>query len=332
MSKTLTALVVFVGSIAPAASAEAAAPTTVGVLGDSYSDEYQFYEPDRSTGRNWVEILAATRGFDFGEFRTATREEPRREGYEYNWARSDATTDDLLASGQHTGLASQVASGAVSTVVIFIGGNDFIHALESSEPLLGLARVLPRALVNYRIALETILDASPGVRVVAVTVPDIRELPMFQEDSRSGRLTREVLDAYSTALKEYNKQIRNLARVRERVAVADFDMMAKVGNRLNKRYAYIAGRRLERLRGENDLDHLFLADQRHLGTIGQGLMAQLIVNAMNVRFSAGVPPLTDREIAGYAQSVASLERSRDDLAKLGGRASSAIRRQGPSAP
>ena len=38
----------------------------IGVLGDSYSDEYQFYPPHRSTARNWVEILAATRGVDFG--------------------------------------------------------------------------------------------------------------------------------------------------------------------------------------------------------------------------------------------------------------------------
>ena len=32
--------------------------TAVGVLGDSYSDEYRFYPPDRSTSQNWVEILA----------------------------------------------------------------------------------------------------------------------------------------------------------------------------------------------------------------------------------------------------------------------------------
>src|SRR3954469_8760815 len=31
---------------------------TVGVIGDSYSDEYQFYTPDRSTAANYVEQLA----------------------------------------------------------------------------------------------------------------------------------------------------------------------------------------------------------------------------------------------------------------------------------
>src|SRR6188474_2963230 len=81
----------------------------IGVLGDSYSDEYQFYPPDRSTARNWVEILAATRGLDFGRFGDEGRGEPRNQGFAYNWARSDATTEDLIATGQHAGLAGQIA-------------------------------------------------------------------------------------------------------------------------------------------------------------------------------------------------------------------------------
>src|SRR3954468_6540448 len=93
-------------------TARAGSPGGIGVLGDSYSDEYQFYPPDRSTARNWVEILAATRRLDFGAFSADRRGEPRNQGYAYNWARSDATTDDLIAAGQHTGLAAQVAGGA----------------------------------------------------------------------------------------------------------------------------------------------------------------------------------------------------------------------------
>src|SRR5215831_19716891 len=119
--------------LAPPATARAGTLGGIGVLGDSYSDEYQFYPPHRSTARNWVEILATTRGLNFGRFSTASRGEPRNQGYEYNWARSDATTDDLIATGQHTGLAAQVARGEVSVVVIFIGGNDFIYALAANH-------------------------------------------------------------------------------------------------------------------------------------------------------------------------------------------------------
>ena len=48
--------------LVPTSEVRADLPGGVGVMGDSYSDEYQFYPPDRSTARNWVEILAATRG------------------------------------------------------------------------------------------------------------------------------------------------------------------------------------------------------------------------------------------------------------------------------
>src|SRR5436305_2608320 len=95
----------------------------IGVLGDSYSDEYRFYPPDRSTARNWVEILAGTRGLDFGPYAEESRGEPRNRGYAFNWARSDATSEDMIRTGQHTGLAAQVARGEVGIVVLFIGGN-----------------------------------------------------------------------------------------------------------------------------------------------------------------------------------------------------------------
>ena len=118
------------------------------MLGDSYSDEYQFYPPHRSTARNWVEILATTRGLNFGRFSTASRGEPRNQGYEYNWARSDATTDDLIATGQHLGVAAQVRAGEVSLVVVFIGGNDFINAMKTPDPVAAFREVGPRAEAN----------------------------------------------------------------------------------------------------------------------------------------------------------------------------------------
>src|SRR3954449_7451952 len=62
----------------------AESPGGIGVLGDSYSDEYEFYPPDRTTARNWVEILAATRGLDFGRFGDESRGEPRNRGFAYN--------------------------------------------------------------------------------------------------------------------------------------------------------------------------------------------------------------------------------------------------------
>ena len=296
-------LLAWVLVVLPGAPGVAGEDAGIGVLGDSYSDEYQFYSPDRMTGRNWVEILAATRGLNFGPFSTVSRGEPRGQGHEFNWARSDATTDDLINEGQHTGLAAQVASGQVATVVIFIGGNDFIHALKSAHPDHELDRVLSRAMSNYRVALETILAASPQVRVVAVTVPDIRDLPMIRAMARERGISESLLNRYSAALKDYNGQIRSLALTHSQVAVADFDMAARIANRFSQKFALVGGRRLDRIRSGNDLQHLFLADQLHLGTLGQGLMAQLIIGALDTKFADGIPPLNDREIIEYAATL-----------------------------
>ena len=147
--------------LGPLRGATAGLSGGIGVLGDSYSDEYRFYPPDRSTARNWVEILTETRGLNFGSFSVASRGEPRNQGFEFNWARSDATTDDLIASGQHTGVAAQVARGEVGLVFVFIGGNDFINALNSADPAAALRSILPRALANYRVAVRTVLR-QPG--------------------------------------------------------------------------------------------------------------------------------------------------------------------------
>src|SRR3954447_13621579 len=97
----------------------------IGVLGDSYSDEYQFYAPDRSTAQNWVEQLAQDSNVSFGSFSKVDPPGPRNSGFEDNWATSGATSSDMVANGQVAGVAAQVASGRVDLVTVFIGGNDF---------------------------------------------------------------------------------------------------------------------------------------------------------------------------------------------------------------
>ena len=77
-----------------------------------------------------VEILAALRGMDFGRFSMASRGEPRNQGFEYNWACNYACTEDMIATGQHTGLAAQVARGEVGMVDKYTG-----HAKTPTEEL-----------------------------------------------------------------------------------------------------------------------------------------------------------------------------------------------------
>ena len=93
--------------------AHAGLPVGIGVLGDSYTDEYEFYPPDRPTGRNWVEILARDPPAELRPALHARRGEPRNQGFAFNWARRDAATEDMIRTGQLTGLAAQVSRGEV---------------------------------------------------------------------------------------------------------------------------------------------------------------------------------------------------------------------------
>jgi phospholipase/lecithinase/hemolysin len=279
-------------------------PGGVGVLGDSYSDEYQFYPPDRATARNWVEILAATRGLDFGPYTEVCRGEPRNRGYAFNWARSDATTDDMITTGQHTGLAAQVARGEVGIVVLFIGGNDFINAMREPDPARAAAETLRRALANHRLATRTILDASPRIRLVLVTLPDIRNLPEFAGPLRAGWLPATTADAFTGAIRRFNAQIRSLAASHPRVALVDLELATRAANLVSTEYVLADGRKLDRLHPGNTLDRFFLADLRHPGTLGQSLMARMFIETVDAKFAAGIAPLHAQEVVALARSVA----------------------------
>jgi hypothetical protein len=251
-----------------------------------------------------VEILAASRGLDFGPFDARSRGEPRNQGYAFNWARSDATTEDLIRTGQHTGLAAHVARGAVNIVVIFIGGNDFINALKAADPVAALGRVLPRALDNHRAAVRTIRAASPWVKVVLVTIPDVRHLPEFAGLLRAGRLPSTVADSFTSAIRRYNAQIRSSAASDPRFALIDLDLATCAANLVSEDYVLVAGRWLDRRHPGNGPDCFFLADVRHPGTLGQGLMARMFIEVVNARFDAGIAPLEPQEVLALAGAVA----------------------------
>jgi phospholipase/lecithinase/hemolysin len=276
-------------------ASECGKASAIGVLGDSYSDEYQFYPPDRSTAQNWVEILARTRGLSFGRYSAQSRGEPRNQGYEFNWSRSDATTADLITSGQHTGLAEQVARGQVDIVVIFIGGNDFINALHSRDAATVVQSILSRALANLRLAVETILKASPHVQVLVATLPNILELPEFAGPLHQGRLSPRLAASYTAEIGRYNAEVRTFALGTPRVVLLDLALLARLAPRPDGDHVRICGRTLDRTHAQNDPDHVFLGDARHVGTLTQAVMANLVIHTLNSRFDARIKPVSVAE-------------------------------------
>jgi phospholipase/lecithinase/hemolysin len=284
----------------PAANARADLMHGIGAMGSSTTDEYQF-SPLHPTARNWVEILAATRDWNFGSFTTVSRGEPRLQGYEYDWARVGATTGGLLTQGQNTGLAAQAAGGKVTLAFLWIGTNDFRNVLNAPVPPASLPpTVVPKAVANFTTALDTVLAADPNVRMVVATTYDEALLPYVRKRLEAGQLSRALVDQVSLGIQDYNAQITAIANADSRVAVTDLfglfeDVMAP------DQFSF-GGLPLDRINSGARPDH-FYVDDLHPGTIGQGLIANAFIDTIDARFGAGVPRLSDAEVLGVAGVV-----------------------------
>jgi hypothetical protein len=292
-----------------AATAAAHAGIDVGVLGDSYSDEYQFYAPDRSTAANWVEQLADDSNANFGAFSASDPAGPRNAGYEYNWATSGATSSDMIAGGQLSGVVGQVASGKVDLVTVFVGGNDFrdvFTVLATQGPAAGVAALqaaVPTVATNIAIATGTILSspvlaANPDVHVVLTTLAKLSYLPEVRKLVLAFPQIQPFVDAVDQATTALNGVIGQIAAgTGGRAAVADFAALAdswfaqeklKVGN--------VEIDRNSLFNPTNDPTYLVLADGLHSGTIAQGLLANLYVQTANVAFGTTLTELSSHDI------------------------------------
>jgi hypothetical protein len=282
----------------------------LAILGDSAQDEYQADNPRggeyAATTMNWVEQLARFRSLDFGSW--GTRPEPRRSGYAYNWARSGATSDDMITSGQHTGTAAQIRSGVVTHVAIQIGANDFLDFgmgiyngdIAGDE----LTARLDEIVANIALATRTVHAASPrGVLLVAmqddITLPIVPELRNTYRDP-AGR--QRVVDAFAYV----NDELRKVAI---QVGVPFFDynaaMLVEVNSRIdNQGFLVVGGERVDLSRRGNEPHFGLLDDQYvHLGTVLSGLSANVYIRAFNNAFGTNIAPFSDQEILQAAGIV-----------------------------
>ncbi len=275
----------------------------VGILGDSFYDEYQ--GTDARGGQyhdvtfNLVELLARNRPFYLGPW--GDWSEPRRTGYAFNWARSGATSKTMIEMGQHTGVAAQIAAGDVTFVFIGIGANDFspfygdfyerIYSGAMSDE--ELEAKIAKAIADVTLAVDTVQQA--GAQGVAMTLFTQWELDpttqaMYPDASRRQRVAK--------AIDEVNAGLAAMAAER-RVAVVD---QIKLGKSIlpqldTEGFLDVGGERIDFLRHGDEPHHSRLADSEHLGTVISGLTANYyFVDTLNQSFGQAVAPLSDEEI------------------------------------
>jgi hypothetical protein len=293
----------FSGSVA---AAPATAPTRLegglAILGDSFYDEYQGTSPRggayTDVTYNPVELLVRLRGVDLG--RWGQWGEPRREGYEYNWARSGANSNSMISQGQHTSAAAQIAAGKVDYVYIGIGANDFnpyhggtyksIYAGTMSAKALN--DKIKGAVRNVALAVDTVQEAGPkGVVITLFTQWDLDPaLPRLFPDVAGRRRVAETIDAVNEGLKAMAAE--------KGVAVFDQNQVGRaILPQLKNGSLDFGGERISFMENGDEPHHARLADGQHLGTVVSGLSANYyFIDTFNRAFGLNIPRLTDEEI------------------------------------
>lgn len=274
----------------------------IAVLGDSQSDEYRADDwrgsNYASTTMNWVELLSKYRNVNVGEW--GSRSEPQRDGFEYNWARTGATANNLIESGQHVGAAGQVKEGKVNAVVIFIGALDFapymphenyerIYAGNLSEP--AKKNIVHMVMADIKNAVYTIKDAG-DVRIVLVKIPDwgnhlgVKVAFPFPQQRI---LVTEVVNITNEEIDEFAKE-ENLLTVDPNSFYKDLFKKGDDGK------FTVDGIVMERVMLNNNPNNFYLDDGIHTGTVVNGFMANAILEKLNTVLVEKIKPFSEKEI------------------------------------
>src|SRR5262249_17460876 len=147
---------------------------------------------------------------------------------------------------------------------------------------------------------QTLLAASPDVKLVVATLPNITTVPIARVLASTNPLAGLALRVIDQVIQKYDGLIRATAASNPRVALVDLAavttaLAAKPMPTLN------FGVPVNLLGAGDDYHNFFLADLYHIGTIGQTLVADLFAQAIDTKFGAGLFPVTPQEAAKYAR-------------------------------
>jgi lysophospholipase L1-like esterase len=293
----------------------------LGVMGDSLSDEY-FEETYGSYATNWTEQLVVYRGIDIGPTAVeagqpgGTWGNPRRTGYEYNWAYSGDTSADLLADGQDLGLASQIVPDAITHAVLAIGANDFnpdfltyspnayYNIYNNSWSTSQISNYVAGILTNIETAIITV--STTGVRLVVFNILDYGKTPaVYNNFFYTNGSKRERVSA---VIQQVNAGLAFLTQKYQLPLVDAFNLQKVIfGSNTNLLSTLLIGNVAIHLQQSDtnptnspNRTAAFVADKAHPHTTIQGLFANMALEANRLGYDTDVPDFTEQEILAHA--------------------------------
>lgn len=284
--------------------ANAVTPYRLGILSDSTSDEYRANDNREggtqyaATTLSWDELLQIYREVDLGPW--GTRSEPRRSGYEYNYARSGAQAHDLLTSGAANGIATLIAEDKIDVVYMQIGNNDYAYYRDGAQIYNGsisgaaLTNKINGVVNDITTALDIVLAADTETKVLLGTIADMGDSPTWQASFPDPAKRALVTNAINTT----NDAITALAATRPRVTIYDmkafsnelFAMVDQNGNLV------VGGENISLLTTGGEPHNAVLSDGIHAGTVMEGFVANSIIRKLNTMLNKSVAEFSTQEL------------------------------------
>jgi hypothetical protein len=272
---------------------------SIGILGDSLSDEY--LHETYSYASAWSETLASTDRVNLGV--QGAWPEPRRDnGYSQNWARAGATTETMVTEGQHLGLAQQSANGEIDVAVMMIGQNDFGPWTETYWAIYnGYAtqqQIDERTAIAFEYIEEAVMAvAQEGVPFLVSTIVDYGAATFTRElypDPAKRNLVSQVID-------DVNQQTLALC---EQLAVPVIDIPGMTEEFLGTTLAPIDsitafGNTLTNTAGVA-ATNMFVDDGIHPHTLLQACIGNLVLEGLHQGYNADVSLIPYDEMLALA--------------------------------
>ncbi|MEQ8667612.1 MAG: GDSL-type esterase/lipase family protein [Pirellulales bacterium] len=257
-----------------AATAHAGIFTGLGAMGDSGTERH-------SVENSWVPVLEQTCGLNFGP------------GSSYNFAVGGSTISRLIGKVDQDGqIASLVAAGEVTVPILLIGGKDFGNPrfrglLDGTTPPSEREEIIESATENIKTAVDTVLAEDPE-GFILFSVPEIGLAPVWREITGGDPALEDFV---SSSVAMINDELRIFAVERK---IAFVDIAATRRDFLTPGFFELGGVTIDTVNQGQGTN--FFNDRLHPSSIGNGILANLVMTALNDAYKTDLELLSDLEI------------------------------------
>lgn len=227
---------------------------------------------------SWVPYLV-DRGLSFGPTN------------DYNVALGGSDSQDLLDFNQHTDVRDLVDDGLVDLAFLTIGGLDVPPvAMPMANGTLNVPVWAGGVVGNITTAVDTVLSANPTGMVV-LSVPDMSLVPGFQTYQGIPGAAANIAAAV-----DYANVLLKQAVLDRGLVYIDF---ASAMRDMNAAPFYVGGQLINTTDGVDAPNYLF-QDSVHPAVVGNGLIANMMMAALNKGYGQNVTLFSEEEILTQA--------------------------------